>query len=612
MPGCWDSASTTGRTADGRHLARSVRRRRAGVPSAGDVQATPRHLLLCVPQCRLPSRVRSLPDAQSAGQDSCGQRQLSTVGTRRECQIGAGGDDGFGLPDTEVLFAATRSPTPSFARCVSMYTRQIRSLLRLQCSSVPLLAAPRSERPTPQLPRPSMMTVSETSPHQSTAWDIATRWCTAQGQGWAPTTQLGLGGTAPVFEVQSPSGLRALKIYDAEFSSGKMGEIEYSRIQQQLSLRDHDCPSLVHVYDGGTIEDRLFLLMSRAPGTELEKRLPDIPRSKIRSILHDIAQACLFLQTRGLCHRDIKAANVFVSDDLSRATLLDISVIRAIHDPVGVGSDRDGQLPVLATARYSPLEYLFRLVDPGPLLWHALNIYQLGALLHDLIVRASLFQAEYEQSKSNRYRFAWIVATQEPHIDVADVDQDLLFLARRALDKNWERRSVLHIEDFFNDSTRREQHAFQMLGLHRRPDVQVTPNIQKNRIHLDHVSNSLKEHLVAYFLKAGVTTVHHIMPGPNGDNSRTIELRWNTTDELVSTVEISLCCTLRLLINDLGVRFEMIMKLSKQVNDDMKSTDMNLPDVPDDEHSLTKMANQCESAFAVLAKNLLQPDEAKT
>ena len=219
-----------------------------------------------------------------------------------------------------------------------------------------------------------MTTVAKYSPDAADAWEIATRWCRDKGEGWAPLGQLGHGGTAPVFELQSPSGLRALKIYDEEFSSGRMGEIEHNRIQKQLELKNHDCSSLVHVYDGGTTEDRLYLLMSRAPGKELEERLPDIPRTQIRTILHDIAQACQFLDTRGLCHRDIKTENVFVSDDFSHATLLDFSVIRAIHDPVGVGSDHNGQLPVLATARYSPPEYLFRLVEPGPELWHALNV----------------------------------------------------------------------------------------------------------------------------------------------------------------------------------------------------------------------------------------------
>ena len=117
-------------------------------------------------------------------------------------------------------------------------------------------------------------------PDQSDAWDIATRWCATKGDRWSLNGQLGVGGTAPVFELDTPDGLRALKLYDEEFSSGKMGEIEHTRIEQQLQLKDHDCSSLVQVYDGGTFENRLFLIMSRAPGIELEKNLHQIPRSK--------------------------------------------------------------------------------------------------------------------------------------------------------------------------------------------------------------------------------------------------------------------------------------------------------------------------------------------
>ena len=448
-------------------------------------------------------------------------------------------------------------------------------------------------------------------PEISDAWDIAARWCSEKGEGWSLTGQLGVGGTAPVFELETPVGLRALKIYNENFSYGKMGEIEHTRIEQQLQLREHNCPSLVKVYEGGLVEDRLYLLMSRAPGTELEKRLHEVPRSKIRSIIHNVAQACLFLQQRELCHRDIKSANVFVSDDFTQATLLDISVIRDIHDPVGAGSDHDGQLPVLATARYSPPEYLFRLIEPGAQLWHALNVYQLGALLHDLIVRTPLFQAEYEHSKANRYRFAWIVATEDPYIDAPDVDHDLLFLARRALDKEWRRRSALRIEDFLNDSTRRQQHAFQMLGLHRDSVEGSTPTIQQSRLLLDEASSNLETHLIEYFRNAGVTTKHQVVVGPTGDDSRSIELTWNVEHAVGSTVAVSLRCTLHLLIENHTKRFGMTVNLSNQEHGTARTADIAAPDVRVDEHSTTSLATQAEAAIAHLATDLLHPEQQK-
>src|SRR5882672_7529967 len=130
----------------------------------------------------------------------------------------------------------------------------------------------------------------------------ATRWCEHKGEGWSLVGKLGKGGTAPVFEVASPSGRRALKIYDDEFSTGPKGDIEFKRIEQQLTLRDHDCPYLVQVYEGGRFEDRLYLLMERASGQELEKRLYDVPRHKIRQIVGQVAQAALFLLRRNGCH----------------------------------------------------------------------------------------------------------------------------------------------------------------------------------------------------------------------------------------------------------------------------------------------------------------------
>ena len=464
------------------------------------------------------------------------------------------------------------------------------------------------DRPALQPHGFSLTTVAKNSPARSEAREIAARWCQAKGDGWSLAEQLGVGGTAPVFEIISPDGPRALKIYDQDFSLGALGDIEHDRIQQQLSLQNHDCRSLVQVYEGGKTEERLYLLMSRAPGTELKKCLRAVPRTRIRSIVHEVARACLFLWNRDLCHRDIKAANIFVSDDFSHSTLLDISVIRDIHDPVGVGTDRAGQLPVLATARYCPPEYLFRLIEPGPALWHALTVYQLGALLHDLIMRVPLFQAEYEQAATNRYRFAWLVATKIPQIRASDIDDDLLFVANRALDKDWKRRSALRIEDFFHDSASRQNNAFQMLGMLRGPVVQAHLHIQVHRIRLEGVSTSLEEHLIGYFRKNGVTTTHQVSPGPDGDNSRTIALQWNVVEGLNSTAAITLQLTLRLLLDGPGHRFNLVAMLSRQVNNKTKKVTVELPDVQDDEHSNAILASQSEAAFATLATALSNTD----
>lgn len=176
----------------------------------------------------------------------------------------------------------------------------------------------------------------------------------------------GRGGTAPVYEIKTPDGIRALKLLDEEYSTGSAREESLRRVEiQRVEIGVHDCPNLVKVYDGGEFENRIFLLMNKAPGAELAKKLQVVPRDKIRGILDQITRACIFLRQKGLCHRDIKSENIFVSDDFSQATLLDVSVARKIYDPIGIGTDEGNRLPVVATSRYTPPEYLFRLIPPG-------------------------------------------------------------------------------------------------------------------------------------------------------------------------------------------------------------------------------------------------------
>ena len=354
---------------------------------------------------------------------------------------------------------------------------------------------------------------------------------------------LGRGGTAPVFMVRSPDGGRALKVLDPRFSEDGLGRQTELRIRRQVEMGDHGCPYIVTCYAGGHFDDRLFLLMNRAEGQELEKRLQDVPRSKIRSILDQVAKAAIFLRSQSLCHRDLKSANIFISDDFERVTVLDLSVLRDINDPVGTGTDHDNQLPVVATSRYTPPEYLFRLQDPSPELWHGVDVYQLGGLLHDLIMREPMFSLEYASSSENRYRFAWIVATVDPVVRAADVDSDLVLLARRALDKNWDQRRLLRLEDFLEDGGAQAQ-SLAAIGIVSAPRPILQPHGTLKPVVALQFARLVEEHVRAQLTDRSLRATHAVDPGEN-DFTWTLRWAWNVEAHVsASRVELSVALSI--------------------------------------------------------------------
>lgn len=290
-------------------------------------------------------------------------------------------------------------------------------------------------------------------------------------RGWTLGEALGAGATAPVFEVQTADGERALKIYASRFLKGKSGAVVRARFQIVLDhLQQHDCSHLVTVFEGGEFEGTLFMLMQRAPGKMLTDVLKLVPRERIRDLVRQVAIAAKYLEDKKLCHRDIKSDNIVVSEDFRHATLLDLGVVRWLDDDGGSGTDDGGQLPFVATARYSSPEYMFRLMPPGPELWRALTFYQLGAVLHDLINREPLFEDVVQRAKDNRYLVAHAVATISPKIEASeDVPLDLILLAQRALQKDpVQRLASVGWEDFVEES-RRRQNEF-LLGI-RKPKI---------------------------------------------------------------------------------------------------------------------------------------------
>lgn len=263
---------------------------------------------------------------------------------------------------------------------------------------------------------------------------------------------LSAGGSAAVFRVDGPAGVRAFKAFVPSLLSGAGGAAERRRLDVQRRLIGHTCSSLVQTFCIEEAEGTAFTEMEFVPWPQLIGMLPTLPDKAIVPLILQLVDAVKFLETLNIVHRDIKPENIHVSEDFVNLKLLDLGVAREFELPDSEDAaitDHGNSRPFLATAQYSSPEYLFRLDEPTKRLWNGLNFYQLGAVLHDLIAKKPLF--DREMRLGNRWLVARAVLTKTP----AFIDPDpnrllpLKVLSARCLVKDLNTRlQLVGWEDF--------------------------------------------------------------------------------------------------------------------------------------------------------------------
>lgn len=250
---------------------------------------------------------------------------------------------------------------------------------------------------------------------------------------WHPVELLGYGKSAVVMKARRQEEVGALKVFDPDLVERFGVEAQLQRVERELSLRGKNCPTLVRIIDGGLCPGTKYLFVVMECLDEnwqcLADCLEQVPRERIWTLIGCVAQAARYLENEGLVHRDIKPQNIVVNTQFSFAKLLDLGVIR----PIGVDSftDEEGK-PFIGTARYSPQEFLFREEKDTPEGWRAITFYQLGGVLHDMIMRNLLF-ADYSEPFA---RLVDAVKDEKPTVNASDVAPDLIVLCQNCLLKS--------------------------------------------------------------------------------------------------------------------------------------------------------------------------------
>ena len=262
--------------------------------------------------------------------------------------------------------------------------------------------------------------------------------------GWLVADLLGFGKSAVVMRVSKGDEHRALKAFHPELVERYGEPMQVERIERERRLIGLEHPNLVKICDGGKCTETatLFVVMELILYKNLNKVLQDIPASKVRGIVRQLAAAAYFLEEHGIVHRDIKPENIAISDDFEHIKLLDLGVLL----PIGIAglTDVDSRT-FIGTLQYSSPEFLERREKQTTDGWRAVTFYQIGAVIHDLLMRKKIFS-----DKSEPYAVL-VKAISETTPEVYGDDTKLVRICNQALVKNPATRlQLLNWNDFLD------------------------------------------------------------------------------------------------------------------------------------------------------------------
>jgi len=151
---------------------------------------------------------------------------------------------------------------------------------------------------------------------------------------------LGAGAMGTVYLVQHPRLPRqdALKVLSAELTTDPQYRARFMREADVAADLSH--PNILGIHDRGESGDQFWIAIDFVRGTDAAKLLREhyprgMPVGLAMQIITAVASALDYAHQRGLLHRDVKPANILISDpgsESQRVFLADFGIARRVDD----------------------------------------------------------------------------------------------------------------------------------------------------------------------------------------------------------------------------------------------------------------------------------------
>ncbi len=207
------------------------------------------------------------------------------------------------------------------------------------------------------------------------------------------TELLGKGGMGEVYRATDTKLGRdvALKVLPAEMARDPERLERFQREARAVAALNH--PHIVTLHSVEQAEGIHFLTMELVEGQSLDRLVPSggLPVGRILAVAAALADALAAAHDKGIIHRDLKTANVMITND-GRVKVLDFGLAKVMRaaDPADATITSAGHTEVgvvMGTPAYMSPEQV-----QGQALDHRTDLFSLGVILYELASGQRPFQ----------------------------------------------------------------------------------------------------------------------------------------------------------------------------------------------------------------------------